>query len=157
VNADAKSYIHRMEAWAQEESAAQQRLLDVLATQERAAESNDTEALIESTRRLERELSAEPHRARKREELRQGLGRVWKVAPRTLTLRSIAERAGTEGARLRRAADELEQRVHAVQQAGRRLSAVASLRRSILADLIRCLAGDGSAERADGNLVHVEA
>jgi chromosome segregation ATPase len=154
-----QTHLRHAEAWAQAELGAQKRLLALLGEQERATLENDTTALQESTEQLDRELAGEPARARLRRQLAEGLGAEWGVDARALTIRSIAERAGDAGERLRALRDELREVAGEVSAAGRRLAALARLHRGVYADLIGVLAGPGSdgTGSEEGLLVRAEA
>ena len=150
--------MRRLEAYVQEEIGAQRRLLEILETQEHSIRSGDSAALAEQGREIERELRTRAERARRRSALLELFGRLWDVAPGTLTLSSICERAGDEAGLLLRQKDDLRNVVAAVTRSSRRLSSAARLHRRLIAEVIETvLAGEDEAcVAAGGTLVDAE-
>lgn len=133
----------QIEAWAREELGAQRELARALEELERAACGRDARALSAAGERLEERVQAVPARERRRAQLLARLGAELGVAPGTLTLRSLAERArglGLAADGLQALREELREEVARVLRAGRRVAAVARGHRALLDDVLRALA-----------------
>ena len=150
--------MRRLEAYVQEEIGAQRRLLEILEAQEHSIRSGDAAAIAQRGRKIEQVLSTRAERARQRNALMELFGRLWDVAPSTLTLSSICERMGEESALLLRQKEDLRNVVAAVTRSSRRLASAARLYRRLIAEVIETvLAGEDEAcVSAGGTLVDAE-
>ncbi|MCK6445890.1 MAG: flagellar export chaperone FlgN [Planctomycetes bacterium] len=154
-----QTLVRHLEAHLQDELAAQERTLGLLEAEEHALRGRDPHLVFERTTALERELATGVGRARRREELLARLGALWRVPPATLTLSSIAERAGVEGERIRRLRGELRERVAKVVKLARRVATLARTHQRFFSDVLQSLfatigAGD---VRQNGSLLDAEA
>ena len=151
--------LRQLEAYVQEEIGAQGRTLALLGAQEDALRSRDPHKITSSTQQLERELSSAPRRAQRRQELLAAFARAWDLAPCTLTLSSVVDRAGEEGERLARQRNELRAVTANVARQSRRVAAIARYHESFATDVLQVLiAVDGGAPfEAGGVLVDAEA
>ena len=151
----------KLEAYLQEETGVQGRLLALLDAQERAVREGDAEALSITGSDLESELEGEPRRERHRRELLGSIGRALGVPAAVLSMSSIAERLSATGVvdvdRLLRLRDELREALLAVRKKARRLAAVARGHQEVLDDVLRLLSGNADDPRAGGFLVDAEA
>lgn len=143
------SIIIRLEAWLQEELAGQERLEALLSRQEAAIRSSDDEALAEAGKAVDAELAGQPRRTTKRSLLLAELANALGVAPSSLTLSDIADRAdaaGIDTTRLRRMREKVRDKTAAVLKRGRRVAALARYHQSLLSELMGILFDpDGSA------------
>jgi hypothetical protein len=151
----AERWLLKAEAWAQSEQGAQLRLLGRLQAHERALATGDADEIVATLEAVEAELRTESSRARERRAWIESLARCWAVEPRTLTLRSIVERAGASGERLGRLRGELDRQAREVAAAGRRIAMIARTQRSLLGELLSTLTGADpeSPDHARGTLV----
>ena len=154
--------LQQLAAWAKDESEAQARLLTLLTAQEDAVRRGHTADVRISGEALERELPGGAEREHRRSRVIAELARALRVPAETLTLSSIAERAGAAGAdvtTLRKQRDELRSNVAAVVRTGRRIAALARYHQDVLADLMHVLSSSGMEDHApqDGALVDAEA
>lgn len=151
--------VRHLEAHLQDELAAQERTLALLDAEEQALRGRDPHLVLERTTALERELATGVGRARRREELLARLGALWRVPAATLTLSSIAERAGAEGERIRRLRGELRERVAKVVKLARRVATLARTHQRFFSDVLQSLfAAIGAGDvRQNGSLLDAEA
>ena len=152
----------QMQSWMQQEIATQTRIAEALAQQEDAVRKGGTDDLARSSDALEEILSGHAGRERRRLDLIEAFGRAFGVAPATLTIGSIAQRAGSAGldtATVLILRDELRERVELVGDRARRLSTLAHYHGEVLTDILRLLGqvADGTETRTEGVLVDAEA
>ena len=150
---------NHLSAWIREETAAQeQRLASLEGLRESMAQRNPevVDGILEG-------VQAQDKTSRSRETKRQAifasLGKHWQVNPSLLTLRSIAERMGSQGAELMELRAQLAEKAKAVATASRMVSATAHMHRSVILDVLNVLfegnAGDPMEEQ--GRLLDAEA
>jgi len=154
-----QTWLRKAESWAQEEQGAQLRLLAALREHETTLSGNDP-LEIERTLGLVRDAIADENlRANRRAEWLGGLGEAWGVEPLTLTLRSVVERAGADGALLERLRAELEDVTRQVVEGARRVSLIARQQRAVVGEILSCFTGVDPTDEGDmrGALVHLEA
>jgi hypothetical protein len=151
--------LRQLEAYIQEEIGAQQRLLALLGSQERALVAGVPAEIAAATQKLERELHALPQRARRRSELLDALAKTWNVAPRALTLASVIERVGDDGDRLRRQRSELRNCAGQVARATRRNAFNARAQERVNGEMLQAVlaAGSNAPLATSGALVDAEA
>ncbi|MBI5432619.1 MAG: flagellar export chaperone FlgN [Planctomycetes bacterium] len=154
-----KTLLRRLEAHLQDEIAAQERTLALLADEQTALCGRDPALVLERTTALERELQGGVARARRRDEILTALGSLWGVPAATLTLTSIAERAGPEGERVLRMRGELRERSAKSVKLARRVGALARTHQRFFSDVLQALFGELGATdaRVGGRLVDAEA
>ncbi len=145
-----------LESYLQEEIDARRRMIDVVARQEGAVKDGLSADLERATRDLERELSGQVERARRREKILAGFAAAWGVAPSVLTLSSIAERVGPGTEKLRALRGELRDATASLAKRNRRLAALTTLYRRVLGDVIETIvSGEQGAPLKDtGTLVN---
>ncbi len=150
--------LRQLEAYLQEELGAQGRLIRLLEDQERALLSHSRPAIESASHALQAQFSASATRSRRREEIIAQLAQTWGVAPQTLTLASISERAGDEGLRLARQRSDLQRATRTAQRLAQRTAAAARLHSRISSDVVRaCLGVDASAPKLEaGSVVDAE-
>jgi hypothetical protein len=90
----AQKFVNALEVWLVDEVAGKERLVRELERQEIALVRGTADEITGATQAIENEITAEIDRSRRREVIFARLGAHWNVAPGTLTLGSIAERAG---------------------------------------------------------------
>jgi len=151
--------LRRLEAYVQEEIGAQGRALEFLEAQEQAIRDGDAERIARCGNAVDAELRRVGERGRRREALLEEFGRLWDVAPKTLTLTSIGERAAQGSQRLARLTADLRKVVAAVTRSSRRLATAARMHRGLVLEVIETvLAGeDELCVAAGGTLVDAEA
>ena len=150
--------LRQLESYVQEEIGAQGRLLASLEAQDRALRAHDAARIAEATRALDGEIEASSKRAQRRQELVSSLAKLWSVAPSSLTLGSIAERVGDEGARLGRQRNELQSASAQVAKLGRRNGLVARFHQRLTAEVLQAVLvqADGAPLHEGGALVDAE-
>jgi len=151
--------LRRLEAYVQEEIGAQRRALEYLEAQEQAIRDGDAARIASCGRSVDVELRKVGERGRRREALLAELGGLWAVAPKTLTLSSICERAAQGSERLARQTADLRKVVAAVTRTSRRLASAARMHRGLTMEVIETvLAGeDELCVASGGTLVDAEA
>lgn len=151
--------LRQAEAWAQEELGAQLRLLEALRAHSDSLAANDAAAIEQTLEDLRGALCGESRRTARRAEWLRALGAAWGVDPQTLTLRSVAERAGPDGQRLAKLRDDLERTATDVVAAARRIALLARQQRAVVTEILSVLTGVDLTQERDsrGSLVHVEA
>jgi hypothetical protein len=112
--------LRKLEACLVEELGAQRRVLARLEAQQAALRAGDPAALDARGREIEADVDSSLQRAQVRAALLRLLAAEWRVDSRTLTLGSIAERAGGEGQRLQRLRGDLRRASAATARALRR-------------------------------------
>ena len=170
----------QMHSWAQEESAAQGRLLAALEHIDEAARGASNAELTAGCDELEEVLGGVGPRAQRRARLANILALHFGVSPTTLSLGSIVERAqatqlGSEGVlgALASLRVELVGRVQEVSRRAKLMSVVAGHQRGVLnellailspsrprssgADAAGCALGSSRSAGSGGNLVNAEA
>ena len=151
--------LRQLEAYVQEEIGAQRRALEFLEDQERAIRDGDAARISNSGSCVEGELRKVPGRSRRRAALLEEFGRLWAVAPKTLTLTSICERVGESSGRLARQTEELRCAVASVARSARRLASAARMHQRLVSEVIEnVLAGEEqTCVAAGGTLIDAEA
>jgi len=134
-----QSLINGLEAWVQEELLARRKLLALLGRQEECVKHARGGELAAIVGELDLELAAQTRRDDKRARLFAALGQAWGVAPETLTLTSIVERAAPAGARLAQLRDELAEASATVARKNRRISALLNAHHKIVEELLGAL------------------
>lgn len=159
-----QSELVQLEAWAQEELAAQRALVQALELQEEAIRIGSTVGLLESTEVVQDATRKSALREKRRVAGMRALARRFGVAAETLTLTSIVERAsaaGVDSSRLARARTELRDAAAEALKRGRRIASLAHHHRVVVDELFRNLAGgcaqDGSERNEDALVVDREA
>ncbi|MCE9593700.1 MAG: flagellar export chaperone FlgN [Planctomycetes bacterium] len=154
-----RTQLRRLEAHLQEELAAQERTLELLAAEEAALLGRDPALVQERTTELERELQTGVDRSRRRTEIVVALGELWNVPPAALTLSSIARRAGPEGERVLRMRTELRERTAQAVKRARRVGLLARTHQRFFSDVLQALFGESGvgAVFTGGRLVDAEA
>lgn len=153
-----QTLLRHLEAYVQEEIGAQRRTLSLLEAHELAVHTTTPRLIQEATSALEEELRPVPARARRRDELLRGFGKLWGVDPRTLSLGSVIERAGPEAERLQRQRKDLREATARVARQSRRNAVAARTHQRLTAEIIESLlALEGDAMENGGSLVNAEA
>ncbi|MEW6073608.1 MAG: hypothetical protein AB1726_13575 [Planctomycetota bacterium] len=146
-----QALLNKTECWAQQELAAQQRMLELLGRQEAAIAAGSAAEIVASGEAIQAHLRAGPARENHRQELVRRFAQAWGVAPGTLTLQGIAERAeaaGLAAGRLRRAREELRDAGASVLRRGRRIAAMARFHQGLLSELLGVFLSAGGAGAA---------
>ncbi len=153
------STLRRLEAHLQDELAAQTRSRELLEVQRDALLGRDPALVYASNDALERDAKLGAERTRRRTEIVRRLASHWNVAPETLTLGSIAQRAGPEGERIQRLRAELRERTAATLKTARRVGSLARLHERFFADVLQLLLASVGAENPSrgGALLDAEA
>jgi hypothetical protein len=149
---------NRLEANLREELAAQVELLELLRRQEAAVVARTPDDLVEVTSHIESELSAAAARRLRREPILRKVAELVQAAPSALTLRSIAERLGDEGVRLRGLREELREATSRVVRQNRRVAAVLGLHRRLNQEVLELVLAeeDSNPFERTGALVDAE-
>jgi hypothetical protein len=149
---------NRLEANLREELAAQVELLELLRRQEAAVVARTPDELVEVTSRIESALSAAAARRLRREPILRKVAELVQAAPSALTLRSIAERLGDEGVRLRGLREELREATSRVVRQNRRVAAVVGLHRRLNQEVLELVLAeeDSNPFERTGALVDAE-
>lgn len=148
-----------LEAWVQEETGAQLRLLDLLERQEKAVSSKRSADMREAARKIEAELETRGARDRRRRDIFNAFARAWDVSANALTVGSIAERLGEHSERLVRMRTELASLTEEVRRMGRRATVLVRQNQSVLQEVIEFLVDQDGKDGADmgGRLVDAKA
>ncbi len=151
--------LRHLEAHVQEEIGAQGRTLALLEAQQEAVAASKPEEIAKSTLAIEEELGTVGRRGRRRDELLAGFARHWNIAPGSLTLTSLIERAGPEAERLERQRQELRTAVGRVARRARVVGNAARVHQRVTADIIETVLSDEEHEAigVGGALVDAEA
>lgn len=154
-----QSLINGLEAWVQEELLARRKLYALLERQEEVVKKVNGLDLEAVVRDIQLELEAQARRDEKRVRIFDGLAQHWHVAADTLTLTSIAERAGPSGARLAILRDELASASERIVRKNRRLAALLSVHHKVVEELLCALVAiqGGVPGAPAGALVDAEA
>lgn len=156
---DPRSVALHLAAWAREERAAQEEAVLVLRDQERAVRARDLDALEAASRRLEELGRRGALRARRRDRRLADLARIWSVPASALTLGSVAERLGSDGAELAELRGALRQGAAELLRVTRRVGALVAAFRRVAGEVVELLLTDedGTPLHAGGGLVDAEA
>ncbi len=138
---DVQPLLGRLEASVQEEIEAQRRLRALLADEARALRGSDLAELRAALERIGAEIDRRVARDARRKPLLAALARAFGVGRDTLTLGSIAERAGERGTRLARLREELRAAHADADAAARRAATLVRINRAALRDVVALLAG----------------
>jgi hypothetical protein len=149
-----RALLNVLEHDAREETVAQKRRLALVERQEQAIRLNKPAELDAAVAEIERQLEAQGPRDLRRLQALVELSKHWGCDARAMTLGSVAERAGTDGAKLGVLRGELREATSAVLRENRRLSALVRMHRQIVEDV---LAGVVAGAGTDGRLVDAEA
>lgn len=137
----AQKFVNALEAWLVEEVLGKERLVRELERQEAALVRGTSDEITGATQAIETEIAQELERARRREVIFARLGAHWNIAPAALTLGSIAERAGPNGARI----EELRNRLRALAtdalRRNRRVARLVHVNQSIVQETLIALVG----------------
>jgi hypothetical protein len=146
-------------AWAQDELAAQQLLLERLAEQEAAVTARDLAGVENCGEQLAQLSRKGAKRARRRGVLLGELAQAWQVPAGALTLGSVVERLGPDGAQLAELRVQLREGAAQVLRATRRTGHLVNAFRRLSKDVIELLLTDedGSPLHNGGALVDAEA
>jgi len=144
-----QALVNQVESWVQQELNAQRHLLELLEAQEKAIVDSSTEGITESGEQIQAQLRMGPARERRRQDLMRSFSRMWGVAAETLTLRSIAERAESEGVpttTLGKLREDLRGVGAQVLRKGRRIATMAKYHQGFLAQVMGLLMTDSTNE-----------
>ena len=147
-----QNFINSLEVWLNDEITGKRRLVAALEAQERSLVDSKSEDITRATAVVARELEIEIERSRRREAIFARLGSIWNVAAGTLTLGSIADRAGASGARLDELREVLRTQVAEVLRRNRRIARLVHVHKSIVEETITALIGTHAPEGATGAL-----
>ena len=151
-SARVQSLVLKLEAWVQEETGAQRRMLDLLKRQEAAILAYRPEEVADCGQAVERELSSVPGRERRRREVVESLGRAWGLGSGVLTVSSVCvrlEEAGLDASRLRRMRDDLRDATAQALRLGRRISVLARYHGELFEEVVGILVGSSDAAKND--------
>ena len=143
----------QLEAWVQEEVAAQAKLARTLDALDAAVRGGEGKAVALAGAELEAELAVAPAREARRRVLLGRLGAALGVPARELNLTRLSARLEEEHqdtARLGALRAELRAAVSGVIRTARRLAAVAHYHRGLLDELCATLAGKTDGAKAGG-------
>jgi hypothetical protein len=149
---------NRLEANLRDELTGQGELLELLRRQEKAVVARTAVELLEVTGLIESELSAAAARRLRREPILRRVAELMQLAPSSLTLRSIVERLGDEGQRLRALREELREAASRVVRQNRRVAAVVGLHRRLNQEVLELVLAeeDSNPFERTGALVDAE-
>jgi hypothetical protein len=155
---DAQGISLHLAAWARDERAAQEQTLEVLEEQERAVRARDLGAVDAAVERLRLIGERGAARGRRRDQLLSDLAQAWDVPRAALTLGSVVERLGDDGAALAELRRELRQGAAQVLRASRRVAVLVSTLRRVSGEVIEMLLTDedGTPLHGGGALVDAE-
>lgn len=146
-------------AWIRNEIASQDIRLASLQDLRESMSSRDPQMVEERLAKVQLEDGGTRARETKRKAIFEAFGKLWQINPNVLTLRSIAERMGDEGADLMALRSELSKTIKSVSDASRMVSATAHMHRAVILDVLNVLfdgnAGDPLEEQ--GRLLDAEA
>ncbi len=150
---------NHLSAWVREETAAQEQRLESL-EQLRVSMAQRTPEVVDGIlESVQEQDKTSRSRETKRKAIFESLGKHWQINPSLLTLRSIAERMGSDGEELMELREQLAEKAQAVTTASRMVSATAHMHRSVILDVLNVLfeghAGDPMEEQ--GRLLDAEA
>ena len=158
---DVRSLVNHLEINTRDELAAQERMLDLLDEQERAIVAGRAEGLLETTRRIEEESNDSVRRAVSRNQILKNMAVSWKVPVEAMTLGSVAERAGDQGAKLSELRSALRKKTSEVIRKNRKIASVANMHRKVVREVIDTILFEGGEKPGDsdtaGSLLDAEA
>ena len=156
---DLRTLLTELEACIAGEITAQRGVLEHIEVQERAIQTGRPDEIAAATAKIELELRNSAERGNKRMRILTGLAAHWHVAAQSLTLSSIAERAGAAGAGLSAQRTELRSTMAEVVRRCRRMGALARANGQILNEAIEVVLRQEADERVSdgGTLVNAEA
>jgi len=151
--------LNQLGGYVQDEVSSRRRTLRLLEEQEASIQENDPRATAEAVRKLEREMSTNTERLRRRARLLGELAHEWNVSADLLTLGSIIERGGAAAAHLRPLRDELRKITATVIHKNRLLSSLIGMHRRVIRDVIEYVLEDerGAVLNGAGTLIDAEA
>lgn len=148
------AHLHQLEAWAQEELHAQREYARALEGYERAIVRGDLAALATGSAELDAQFARTRTRDARRGALLGAIAAELRIGRRTLTLRSLCERAGGAGARLVSAHGELVAAARHTRELARRVAILARAQEHVLGDALEAAFGRGdTAMDGQGRLV----
>ncbi len=133
---------NRLEALLREDLASQRSMLALLRRQEAAVVARTPEDLVAVTSEIEVEVSSSAARRMRREPVVRRIAELLRVAPSALSLGSLAERLGADGARLLTLRDELREATTRVVRQNRRVAALVGLHRRINQEVLELVLAD---------------
>jgi len=156
---DLSTLLAELEVCIEREVAAQRGVVGLIDVQEEAIRSGSPQAITAATVDIEAELRSSAQRGGERQRILAGLAAHWHVAPRSLTLSSIAERCGAAGGRLAELRTELRTTMADVVRRCRRMGALARANGQILNQAIETVLSQETEEQVSngGTLVNAEA
>ena len=151
-------HVHRLIVAIREEVAAHERILELLTAQEDSVRRPGDEAFQASTTALEAELGRTGQRTARRERALRDLASDFGVAQSAMTISSIVERLGDDGAILAQERDRLTEIAKEVQRRNRRVATLVRLHRQVTKELIQVVLGpmDGGDVLDGGSLIDAE-
>ena len=152
-------HLNQLAGYVQEEIATRRRTLGLLEEQEAAIQANDSAAMAEAVKRLERDMSTNSDRSRRRSKILAALSAEWGVSADLLSLGSIIERGGAQATHLVPLRAELRSVTAEVVRKNRLLGALIGMHRRVIRDVIECVLDDdqGAALSGAGTLIDAEA
>jgi len=150
---NARALLPRLESWAQEELGVQQRLAEALAVHERELGSGDADAIAASLTAIDAVDARGAARRRELDTVLRELAEAWGLATGVLTLGSVAERFGQDGARLARLRTTLRETCTDVQQRSRRVALIARQQREVVRLALETVVGREGFEGQRGSMV----
>ena len=151
-SARVQSLVLKLEAWVQEETGAQRRMLELLRRQEAAILAYQPEEVADCGQAVERELSTVPGRERGQRDVVEALARVWGLGAGVLTVSSVCvrlEEGGIDATRLRRMRDDLRDATAQALRLGRRISVLARYHGELFEEVVGILVGNSGAAKYD--------
>ena len=152
-------HLNQLGGYVQEEISTRRRTLGLLEEQEAAIRANDSAAMAEAVKRLERDMTTNADRSRRRGKILEALSAEWGVPADLLSLGSIIERGGAQAAHLAPLRAELRTVTAEVVRKNRLLGALIGMHRRVIRDVIECVLDDdrGAALNGAGTLIDAEA
>jgi len=149
------SLVKHLEAWTRAEIVGQQKLADCLMKQMEAVAEQAPADVVAATQSLDRELGTVAKRLALKQRILAGFEEHWGVPASTMSLVSIAERVGAEGAPLLELRKELRDASATVVGLNRKASALLALHRGLYREIIETLLADehGNPLEQAGSLV----
>lgn len=146
-------------AWIRDEIAAQECRLASLEELRASMSQRDPSVLEGILERVQEQDKTSRSRDSRRKLIFEGLGKHWQLSASMLTLRSIAERMGDEGAELMEMREQLTNKLKEVALASRAVSATAHMHRSVILDVLSVLfeGHGGDPMNEQGRLLDAEA
>ena len=155
MNQSVASLLKHLEAWTRTEIAGQRKLAERLVQQMEAVIEKSPADVASATRTLETELRDVPQRFAAKQRILSGLEGHWQIPASSMSLTSIAERAGAEGASLLELRQELRDASATVVNLNRKAGALLALHRGLYREIIETLLADehGNPLEVEGSLV----